>query len=195
MSGRLVLLSSAAIVSIYAVGFAKTYDAAGQITATELASAAATISRSVAATPSSPSVVSALVGIEARDQTAVPATVLPTATIAAPAASATPLPRVVVAASPASMALPQGQYRDGTYSGMGQNRHGDLEVTVVIASGRIASANITMCGMQYPCSRIARLPGQAVSRQSANVDLVSGATMSAQAYRQAMNQALTQATA
>jgi uncharacterized protein with FMN-binding domain len=84
-------------------------------------------------------------------------------------------------------------YRDGSYSGWGSSRHGDIEATVVIADGRIASAAITRCLTRYSCSWIAHLPGQVVSRQGADVDYVSGATQSTDAFYYAVVDALSKA--
>jgi uncharacterized protein with FMN-binding domain len=84
-------------------------------------------------------------------------------------------------------------YRDGSYSGWGSSRHGDIEATVVIEDGRIASATITRCLTRYSCSWIAHLPGQVVSRQSADVDYVSGATQSTDAFYYAVVDALSKA--
>ena len=47
----------------------------------------------------------------------------------------------------------------------------------------------------YPVSRIASLPSAVVKAQSANVNVISGATYSSQAFKQAVQQALTQASA
>jgi len=88
---------------------------------------------------------------------------------------------------------PKSQYRDGTYSGWGSSRHGDIEATVVIAEGRIASATITACLTRYSCSLIAHLQGQVVTRQSADVDYVSGATQSTDAFYYAVVDALSKA--
>jgi len=60
----------------------------------------------------------------------------------------------------------------------------------VIAGGRIVGAAIANCGMQFPCSVIAMLPGQVLARQSTAVDLVSAATLSSTAYRSAVQHAL-----
>ena len=84
-------------------------------------------------------------------------------------------------------------YRDGSYSGLGSSRHGDIQATVVIADGRIASAEITRCLTRYSCSWIAHLPGQVVSRQGADVDYVSGATQSTDAFYYAVVDALSKA--
>jgi uncharacterized protein with FMN-binding domain len=60
---------------------------------------------------------------------------------------------------------------------------------VTIQGGRIASVTITRATTQYPVSDIAGLPNQVVQRQSAQVDVVSGATYSATAFRSAVTQA------
>lgn len=87
----------------------------------------------------------------------------------------------------------RGLYRDGTYSAWGDSRHGRVYATVVIRRGRIVSSEITTCRMRYPCSMIAALPPQVVARQGAEVDLVSGATQSAEAFSMAIDRALEQA--
>jgi uncharacterized protein with FMN-binding domain len=84
-------------------------------------------------------------------------------------------------------------YRDGTYQGRGTSRRGDVGVSVTIQGGRITNVAITQITTQYPASRIAALPGQVVARQSAQVDRITGATYSVQAFQQAVQQALAQA--
>jgi len=113
-----------------------------------------------------------------------PTTTPPTATRAA----TTP----AVAAAPAAVAK-TGKYKDGSYTGIGTSRRGDIEVAVTVQGGKITSAEITTCGTVYSCSRIAALPGQVITRQSATVDRVSGATYSTQAYQLAVADALAQA--
>jgi uncharacterized protein with FMN-binding domain len=88
---------------------------------------------------------------------------------------------------------PQPQYKDGTYSGWGTSRHGDIQATVIVEGGRIASAVISQCWTRYSCSWIAALPPQVVSRQSPNVDYVSGATQSTNAFYYAVVEALSKA--
>ena len=85
--------------------------------------------------------------------------------------------------------------RDGTYSGTGTSRRGNVTVSVTVAGGKISNVSITSVTTQYPVSRISTLPGQVVSRQSAQVDNVSGATYSAQAFRLAVQAALAAASA
>jgi uncharacterized protein with FMN-binding domain len=83
--------------------------------------------------------------------------------------------------------------KDGTYLRWGSCRHGDIQAQVVVAAGRIASASINQCWTRYPCSWISMLPGQVVARQSQNVDYVSGATESTNAFYDAIVEALAKA--
>ncbi len=103
-----------------------------------------------------------------------------------------------VRTSPARASTPvrashRGLYRDGTFTGWGRSPHGRIFATVVIRRGRIASAEITTCRMRYPCSMIAALPPQVVARQAPDVDIVSGATQSGEAFSRAVSEALAQA--
>jgi uncharacterized protein with FMN-binding domain len=66
-------------------------------------------------------------------------------------------------------------------------------VSVVVQGGRIDSVTITQSTLQYPLRDIAGLPAQVVQRQSAQVDTVSRATYSSQAFRGAVAQALSKA--
>jgi uncharacterized protein with FMN-binding domain len=85
------------------------------------------------------------------------------------------------------------QYKDGTYMGWGSCRHGDIQASVVVEAGRIASTTISQCYTRYPCTWIANAPGQVVARQSNKVDYVSGATQSIDAFKQAVAEALSKA--
>jgi uncharacterized protein with FMN-binding domain len=111
------------------------------------------------------------------------ATPTPTPTPSATAAVAAP-----VAAPPVTPVL-----KDGTFAGWGTSRHGDIEATVVIKDGRITSAEISQCWTRYSCSVVAHLQGQVVARQSAEVDYVSRATDSANAFYHAVVNALKKA--
>ena len=59
--------------------------------------------------------------------------------------------------------------------------------------GRIVAATIAQCLTRYSCSWIAPLPPQVVTRQSPNVDYVSGATQSTNAFYDAVIDALAKA--
>jgi uncharacterized protein with FMN-binding domain len=90
--------------------------------------------------------------------------------------------------APAPPAAPH--WKDGTYTGWGYSRHGNIEAQVVIENGRIASATISQCRTRYSCSVIAPLPPEVAQRQSPEVDWVSGATQSADAFYGAVVEAL-----
>src|SRR5213075_1248383 len=63
-------------------------------------------------------------------------------------APATTLPGVgQIAQLAAAPAAPK--YKDGSYTGWGTSRHGDIEATVVISAGRIQSARISQCWTRY----------------------------------------------
>jgi uncharacterized protein with FMN-binding domain len=119
-------------------------------------------------------------------ETSVPVTPVPTTTVAV-------APAVTPAPEPTPTPAPEPRYKDGTYSGWGTSRHGDIEATVVIANGKITSAQITQCWTRYSCSWVAHLQGQVVERQSPEVDYVSGATQSTNAFYYAVVQALSKA--
>jgi len=91
--------------------------------------------------------------------------------------------------------LPEGfpGWRDGTYTGWGQSYHGDIEAEVVIEGGRIVRSGIATCATRYPCDVIWKIIFQPVVRQSPEVDRVSRATESADAYYYGLVEALKQA--
>ncbi|HLX45461.1 MAG TPA: FMN-binding protein [Bryobacteraceae bacterium] len=113
----------------------------------------------------------------------------PVVTQAAEPAAPVPQPK----AQEAAPTPPVTAWKDGTYTGLGDSPHGDIEATVVIAGGRIQSATISQCRTLYSCSVIDRLPPQVAERQSPDVDYVSGATHSAEAFYAAVVEALDQA--
>jgi uncharacterized protein with FMN-binding domain len=90
----------------------------------------------------------------------------------------------------ASIAPTGAKWKDGTYSGWGTSRHGDIEATVIIEGGRITAAAISRCLTRYSCSWIAHLQPQVAERQSPEVDNVSGATESTDAFYFAVVEAL-----
>jgi uncharacterized protein with FMN-binding domain len=176
LNKSLVALSAAAIVTIYGVGYVRTQPAADHAAAT-LAAQASAVAR---------------VGSPQRAGTAPSATTLAraiaTATASAPSAAGT-LPSGQARAAAAETAA----YRDGTYNGSGTSRRGGIEVALTIQGGKVTAVEITHATTYYPTSRIARLPGQVVDRQSGQVDFVSGATDSSRAFKAAVAEALAQA--
>ena len=150
-------------------------------TAPVKASHPAAVETSKAETPAAP-VVESKVEATAPIMTA-PPVAPPAVVVAAPAAVAAVAPPAAVAPS----------WKDGTYYGWGTSRHGDIQAAVMIESGRISSATIAQCLTRYSCSVISRLPPEVAQRQSPDVDYVSGATKSANAFYYAVVDALSKA--
>jgi uncharacterized protein with FMN-binding domain len=134
------------------------------------------------------------------------AAVVVMANAAEPAPNAPPEPLPPVAQIPATTIAPtpavppapapepaKPAWKDGTYTGWGYSRHGNIEAAVVIEGGRIASAIISQCRTRYSCSVIDKLIPQVAQRQSPDVDYVSGATQSADAFYGAVVEALSKA--
>jgi len=193
ISNGLVALSSAAILAVYAAGYQRTSSAAHQFELqAERRRATAAIasvapppaaSPGVGATPAVPrSAASPPRKNNSRPSTRKAAPAPGEDPVATPAAPST-APPTAPAPAPPVVAAPQIQYKDGTYLGWGTSRHGDIQASVVIEGGRIASAVIAQCLTRYSCTWISPrtpgtglpefdLPGQVVTRQSAKVDFV-----------------------
>ena len=110
----------------------------------------------------------------------------PTAATAAPSAAATPTPATATA--------------NGQYSGDVVNtRYGPVQVQVTISNGKIVDVTALQLPSNDPRSaQISQyvepiLRGSALQAQSAQVDLVSGATYTSQAYAGSLQAALDQA--
>jgi len=84
-------------------------------------------------------------------------------------------------------------YKDGTFYGTGINNIGSVKVAVTIKHDKITSVEIVHCDTQYPESEISHLPQQVLARQSSNIDIVSGATLSSEDFQSAVADALQQA--
>ena len=131
----------------------------------------------------------------------VPGTPAAPSTISAPAAAADAPPSAPAPATPAvdSAAAAaekkeeSNQLKDGTFYGWGTSRHGDIQASVEIKNGKITGAYISQCLTRYSCSWISMLPPQVIQRQTAEVDYVSGATQSSNAFYYAIVEALKQA--
>ena len=87
------------------------------------------------------------------------------------------------------------QYRDGTYYASGTGKFGPVPVTVVISGGRITSIEV---GPNEESSVMAeRAQSQVIpaiiEAQTADVEVVTGATMTSEAIIDAVNQALERA--
>jgi len=216
ISNGLITLSSAAILAVYAVGYERTSPAADRLAmqTAQRHAQASSVASSVSAA-SMPPVISpapSAAPVSARrnagsgraitDSTApsaasvgVPTTQPQSST---PATSASePVAQIETASTPAVPEPPpvpdRPAWRDGTYLGWGYSRHGDIQAFVQIQDGRIIAAGIEKCWTRYSCSWIDHLPAQVVSRQNPDVDYVSGATQSVDAFYGAVVEALNKA--
>lgn len=121
------------------------------------------------------------------------AAVVPPPAPPVPTAVAPPPPVAVTPIAPTPTPPPATKWKDGTFTGWGTSRHGDIQAAVLIEDGRIISATITQCLTRYSCDVIDMLPPQVPKRQSAEVDFVSRATESADAFYYAVSEALSKA--
>jgi uncharacterized protein with FMN-binding domain len=184
IANSLVAFGSAAIVTVYAAGYARTQSAEAQFDVqalpTSVLSALPVTEVTATATPT--------VRFRPIFPIAGPDVTSPRRPARGAAVAPTIAPTVAPTAAAAQAAT--GKYKDGSYVGLGRSRHGNIEATVVVQGGKIVSAKISQCLTRYPCSMIAALPGEVVAQQSATVDFVSGATDSSTAFQQAVANAL-----
>jgi uncharacterized protein with FMN-binding domain len=112
----------------------------------------------------------------------------------------TPTPPPAPTPTPTPPPQPKGQYTDGQYTGsVADAYYGNIQVQATISGGKLT--NVTF--LQYPSDRsysrsvngqaMPYLKAEAIAAQSANVDIVSGATDSSQAFQQSLASALAQA--
>jgi len=99
-----------------------------------------------------------------------------------------------------SAAVTNNKYKDGSYTGNSANAYyGNVQVVAVISGGKITDVQF----LDYPQDRqtsqeinsqaAPMLKSEAIQVQSANVDIISGATLTSQAFQQSLQSALTQA--
>jgi uncharacterized protein with FMN-binding domain len=116
----------------------------------------------------------------------------------------TPAPKTTPASLPTPVPAPKprGQYVDGTYTGnVADAYYGNVQVRVDISGGKITAVAF----LQYPNDRdtsryinaqaMPMLTQEALQAQSANIDGVSGATATSDAFVESLSSALTQARA
>ncbi len=136
-------------------------------------------------------------------QTAETAVATPAPLAAPPVTETKPEPVVAVAPPPPPPPPPQPaaapapppapRWKDGTYTGWGTSRHGDIQAQVIIEDGRIKAASIAQCYTRYSCDVIDKIIPQVAQRQSPETDYVSGATQSTNAFYYGVVDALSKA--
>jgi len=91
-------------------------------------------------------------------------------------------------------------YKDGTYTGKDfQNPYGDVQISIVISSGKITAVNLlSMPNGEQRSKYLTSMAGphlqsQTIRAQSSQIDGVSGATSTSESYQQSLQSALDQA--
>ncbi len=143
----------------------------------------------------------------------VPVTGAEVPTLAAPTAVSTAVPPIAgfptVAPTAVNTAVPptapvapnpSSAYKDGTYTGPSVDVNwGFVQVQATIQNGKISDVQV----VQYPNERqtslsinsiaVPELQQEAVQAQSANVDIISGATLTSEGFQESLQTALDQA--
>lgn len=93
-------------------------------------------------------------------------------------------------------------YKDGTYTGTSEDAfYGNVQLSATISGGRITGINFLSYPNDSPNSQdinsqaMPLLKQEALKAQSAHVDVISGATMTSQAFAKSLQAALNQARA
>lgn len=116
--------------------------------------------------------------------------------------TARPVPTATATLTPTTTTTPitQGLYKDGVYTGgVADAFYGNIQVQATIQGGRITDVAF----LQYPSDRsrsieinsqaMPYLRQEAIAVQSANVNIISGATATSQAFVASLGSALSQA--
>lgn len=95
---------------------------------------------------------------------------------------------------PSDLNMNNATFKDGTYIGVGEGYKGDIKVSVVIKNGKIYKINIlsTEDDEQF-FSKARKLTSSIITKQTAAVDTVSGATFSSNGIIEAVSNALQKA--
>lgn len=120
---------------------------------------------------------------------------VPAGTVPQPTATSRPLPSPTFPSQQA-----RGQYRDGTYTGRPVDAFfGLVQVQATVKNGQLADVRF----LQYPNDRrtsvrinnvaIPRLQSEAIKVQSANVNIITGATLTSEGFIESLQSALSTA--
>ena len=127
----------------------------------------------------------------------------PTQAVVTPRTSATPAPVAGATRVPTSTPAPTkaASKGNGTFTGsVFQNPFGLVQVQITMVSGKITAVTALQLPTHGRSGFISQdvgpiLQGEALSAQSSNIDLVSGATYTSEAYAQSLQSAIDQANA
>lgn len=109
-------------------------------------------------------------------------------------------PSQTPASTPAPPPVQKSKYKDGAFTGPVTDAfYGNIQVQAVISGGKLTNVKF----LQYPNDQrtsievnteaMPQLTQEAIRAQSANVDIVSGATQTSEAFRSSLGSALHQA--
>jgi uncharacterized protein with FMN-binding domain len=107
---------------------------------------------------------------------------------------------IISTSTPTATPTPSGIYKNGTFTGSVQDAfYGNMQVQAVITNGKLSDVIF----LQYPnenrtsqyinSQALPILKQEAISAQSANIDMVSGASASSPAFKASLSDALAQA--
>lgn len=221
LKGSLTMLGTAAVLTVYAAGYARTESAARRLADEEAArrqsatfpeppspvamasSSVGNLDSTAAVSVTAPPVPADMASASEPESDEAPSSVGPPSDSEAvasndsePRPTETNATTATRADSATTTVAAAPMYKDGTYKGLGwRMRHGQIEATVEIAGGKIVSAAVSMCDMRWPCSDIDELVARVPRLQSSNVGMVGGATQSSEAFTSAVFQALVYAKA
>jgi uncharacterized protein with FMN-binding domain len=115
-----------------------------------------------------------------------------------PSASASASPSAPASTSASASAAAKG--KNGTFNGAAEStEYGPVQVSAVVSGGKLTNVNVLQVpdrgGYEQQIVEIAlpELKSEALSKQSANIDIVSGATYTSEGYAQSLQSALKQA--
>lgn len=94
-----------------------------------------------------------------------------------------------------SLAAATPALKDGTYTGTGSGRNGEITVELTVRAGKLATVNVVRHGETAGISdaALARVPAEIVAQQSTAVDAVTGATMTSEGIKAAVADAIRRA--
>jgi uncharacterized protein with FMN-binding domain len=128
---------------------------------------------------------------------AAPQTDSPAAPQTDPLATAAPMPTLPALPPATPTARAKGQYKDGTFTGTEVDAYwGLVQVKATVRNGKIADVQF----LEYPSDRrtsvrinnvaMPYLKTEAIQVQNANVDIISGATLTSEAFAESLQAAL-----
>ena len=123
-----------------------------------------------------------------------PATVGTSSIASTPSNGSTATNSTPVATAPAASS---SNLSDGTHTGQSySNEYGDVQVAITVTGGKISNVNV----LKYPTAHdrsvqinsdaVPRLKQEALTAQSASIDIISGATSTSESFIQSLQSAL-----